>query len=190
MGFQISNMRYILLFLSFLFLGKTNGQSGQSIGFHIGIPIVNEQLKDGYKYKPYQLLFYYNFTDLLRGKKNDLFIYFEPQFVWVRFSPERNKELEFGGNLGLEYRLNFTDKTALIGAIGSGPHYITAVTPKQATGFIFSDNFTLGIRQRVGNSGTDLHLRTRFRHISNANLKKPNQGIDTWFLMVGATKAL
>lgn len=181
-----------LYILPFLFLLSTQffAQSDRSVGIHLGIPIIHEQLRDGFKYKPYQLLFYYNFTNLLKGKKNDLFVYLEPQFVWVLFSPKRKKEIEFGANLGLEYRLNFSEKTALIGAIGSGPHYITAETPKQVKGFIFSDNFTFGIKQTLGDSGTDLHLRTRFRHISNANLKKPNQGIDSWFLIVGATKSL
>ena len=183
-------MHPLLFFILIAFSAKCIGQSERSIGFHLGIPIIHEQLKDGYKYKPYQLLFYYNFTNLMKGKKNDLYVYLEPQLVWVWFSPERKKELEFGANLGLEYRLNFSEKTALIGAIGSGPHFITAKTPKQASGFIFSDNFTFGLKQSIGNSGTDIHFRTRFRHISNANLKKPNQGIDSWFLILGATKAL
>ena len=183
-------MRTILFttFLFFSFFG--NAQSNQSIGIHLGIPIVHEHLRDGFDYKPYQLLFYYNFANLLKGKKDDLFIYLEPQLVWVWFDPDRKKEIEFGANLGLKYRLNFNKKTALIGAIGSGPHYITAETPKQVKGFIFSDNFTLGLKQTVGGGDTDLHLRTRFRHISNANLKKPNQGIDSWFLIFGATKRM
>ncbi len=183
-------MRPILFFLLIFYLVECSAQTGRSVGIHLGIPIIHEQLADGYKYKPYQLLFYYNFTNLLKNKKSDLFIYLEPQLVWVWFSPNRKKEIEFGANLGLEYRLNFSEKTALIGAVGSGPHYITAETPKQVNGFIFSDNFTLGLKQSLGNSGADLHFRTRFRHISNANLKKPNQGIDSWFLIVGATKRL
>ena len=183
-------MRLIFFFLIIFCAIKCAAQSNKSVGIHIGIPIIHENLADGYKYKPYQLLFYYNFANLLKNKKSDLFIYLEPQLVWVWFSPDRKKEIEFGANLGLEYRYNFNEKTALIGAIGSGPHYITAETPNQVNGFIFSDNFTLGLKQTLSNSNTDLHFRTRFRHISNANLKKPNQGIDSWFLIVGATKHL
>ncbi len=176
----------LLIFLGVSINFSLNAQ--QSIGVHLGIPIVHENLSDGFDYKPFQLLFYYNFTNLLKGKKNDLYVYVEPQLVLVQFSPDRKNEFEFGANLGLEYRLNLSDQTAIIGAIGSGPHYITVETPQQAKGFIFSDNFTLGLKQSLGNSGTDLHLRTRFRHISNANLKKPNKGIDSWFLLLGATK--
>lgn len=180
----------IFLFSFFLsFSIYSHSQTQQSIGIHLGIPIIHEHLTDGFDYKPYQLLFYFNFKNLLKDRKDDLYIYLEPQLVWVWFSPERKKEFEFGANLGLEYRLNFNEKTALIGAIGAGPHYITAETPRQVNGFIFSDNFTLGLKQSVG-SNTDLHLRTRFRHISNANLNKPNKGIDSWFLIFGATKRI
>lgn len=182
-------MRLIVSALLILLFSCCQGQSSRSIGVHLGIPIIHEQLKDGSKYKPYQLLFYYNFANLLKGRKDDLYIYLEPQIVSVFFSPDdRGQEWEFGANLGLEYRLNFSDRTALIGAIGSGPHYITAKVEKQASGFIFSDNFTLGLKQTLGDGSTDLHLRTRFRHISNANLKQPNQGIDSWFVILGATK--
>jgi len=183
-------MRYIILLFFLPFLTPAFSQSGKSVGVHVGIPFVNEKLKEGRKYKPFQLLFYYNFTNLLKEKKNDLWVYLEPQFVWVHFSPKDKKEVEFGVNLGLEYRLNISEQTAFTAAIGSGPHYISVKTKQQARGYIFSDNFTAGIRHKIGNSGLDLDLKCRFRHISNAGIKNPNKGIDTWFVIVGATKEL
>lgn len=183
-------MRILFFLLLFLLSQNTNAQNGQSVGIHLGIPIINEKLSEGYEYQPWQLLFYWNFANLMKGKKNDLFIYLEPQLVWVHFSDKsKKKAFEFGANLGFEYRYNFNDKTALIASLGSGPHYISEETASQRGGFIFSDNFgTLGLKQSVGDSGTDLHLRARYRHISNANLKLPNKGIDNWFLIFGATK--
>ncbi len=173
-----------------LYAAYSSAQSSRSLGFHLGIPIINETLKEGRKYKPYQLLFYYNFTNLLKGKKNDLFIYLEPQLVWVHFSPKDKTEWEFGSNLGLEYRWNVSGQTAITAAIGSGPHYITVETKQQRRGFIFSDNFTAGLHQKLGKSGVNLDLKMRFRHISNANLAKPNIGIDSWFVIAGITKEL
>ena len=111
-------MRFTILPLFLLLTLKLTAQTSPSAGFHLGIPIINETLKEGRKYKPYQLLFYYNFTNLLKGKQNDLFIYLEPQLVWVHFSPKDNTEWEFGSNLGLEYRLNVSDRTAITAAIG------------------------------------------------------------------------
>ncbi|MBI5915308.1 MAG: acyloxyacyl hydrolase [Bacteroidetes bacterium] len=174
----------LLLFLSI----KTTAQTARSVGIHLGIPIIHETLKEGRKYKPYQLLFYYNFTNLLKGKKNDLFIYLEPQLVWVHFSPKGKKEWEFGSNLGFEYRLNVSENTALTAAIGSGPHYITVETKQQHRGFIFSDNFTAGLHQKLGGNGLNLDLKCRFRHISNLIFGEPNLGIDSWFVIAGFSK--
>ncbi|MBK9016863.1 MAG: acyloxyacyl hydrolase [Saprospiraceae bacterium] len=183
-------MRLTTFTILLFFALKTTAQTSCSAGVHLGIPIIHETLKEGRKYKPYQLLFYYNFANLLKGKKNDLFIYLEPQLVWVHFSPKDKKEWEFGSNLGLEYRLNVSDKTAIIAAIGSGPHFITVETRQQHRGFIFSDNFTAGLHQKLGDSGTNFDLKFRFRHISNLNFAKPNIGIDSWFVIAGITKEL
>lgn len=183
-------MRLVILLFLFGFALKLDGQHQKSIGFHLGIPFAHEKLSEGRAYKPYQLLFYYNFKNLLKDRKNDLFIYLEPQLVWARFSPKTKKEFEFGANLGLEYRLNLSEQTAFTAAIGSGPHYISVETKQQAKGFIFSDNFTAGLRRKLGDTGFDLDLKCRFRHVSNANLMKPNKGIDSWFVIVGATKGL
>lgn len=183
-------MRILVLTLFLLLSLKSLSQTSPAMGFHLGIPFIHENLREDRKYKPYQLLFYYNFTNLLKGKKNDLYIYLEPQLVWVHFSPKDDYEWEFGSNLGLEYRWNVSGQTAITAAIGSGPHYITVETRQQRRGFIFSDNFTAGIHQKLGNSGLNLDLKLRFRHISNANLAKPNNGIDSWFVIAGITKEL
>lgn len=183
-------MRFLLYTLLFFAGIKATAQTARSVGFHLGIPFIHETLKEGRKYKPYQLLFYYNFTNLLKGRKNDLFVYLEPQLVWVHFSPMDDYEWEFGANLGLEYRWNVSTQTAITAAVGSGPHFITVETRQQRRGFIFSDNFTAGLHQKLGNSGMNLDLKWRFRHISNANLAKPNIGIDSWFVIAGITKEL
>ncbi len=183
-------MRLILFLIPLFYAFSSPAQTSRSVGFHLGIPIIHETLKEGRQYKPYQLLFYYNFTNLLKGKKNDLFIYLEPQLVWVHFSPKDKTEWEFGSNLGLEYRLNVSDKTAITAAIGSGPHFITVHTRQQKRGFIFSDNFTAGILQKLNDDGLNLDLKFRFRHISNLVFGKPNIGIDSWFVIAGLTKDL
>lgn len=183
----ISMRLFTVFFLLFSFFSML-AQDKKSMGVHLGIPIIHEKLTEGRKYKPFQLLFYYNFADLLKGRKNDLVVYLEPQLVWVHFSPKDKREFEFGANLGIEYRLHLSENSSLTAAIGSGPHFITVETKQQVKGFILSDNFTAGLRRRLGDSGVNLDLKCRFRHISNANLKLPNKGIDSWFLIAGLTK--
>jgi hypothetical protein len=77
------------------------------------------------------------------------------------------------------------DRLSLYAAIGSGPHYITVETDRQARGFIFSDNFELGSAYNFERINTAFLLKFRFRHISNAGLKEPNGGIDNFFVIAG-----
>ncbi len=158
-------------------------------GIHITIPVFNEKLNEGRKYLPFQLSGNLAFKPFLTKGKSRLTTYLEPQLVWVTYSPAYENDFEIGMNAGLLYQFDLNEKIALSTSASSGPHYISAESSQQAGGFIFSDNFTLGIKYEI-HSGTYFGTSGRFRHISNANLKKPNKGIDTWFMMVGIHKTL
>jgi hypothetical protein len=176
----------LLLLLPVLALCQTSRNLSLSAGF----PLINERLPEGSHYLPFQLLASTNLTDLLKNGKSDLFVYLEPQLVVAVTTPDHKKNWEGGINLGLEYFYPLNANTAVCAAIGTGPHFLGLRTAMQARGFIFSDNFSAGIRHRIGQSGTSLDFKCRFRHISNANLQKPNLGIDNWFLMAGITRPL
>ena len=72
--------------------------------------------------------------------------------------------------------------------LGSGPHFITAEVSRQANGFIFSDNLALGSFVKLSEKDLFLNLQFKIRHLSNAELKNPNAGINTWNVMVGLSK--
>jgi hypothetical protein len=72
--------------------------------------------------------------------------------------------------------------------MGTGPHFISLRTSRQARGFIFSDNLELGLIYPVSNLHLDFNVKARYRHISNAGLEDPNVGIDNLFLVLGITK--
>ncbi len=63
-------------------------------------------------------------------------------------------------------------------AIHAGPHYISGRIKRQKPGFIFSDNFALGLLLRI-KKDIYLDMRPAFRHLSNAGLGLPNGGINT-----------
>jgi len=63
-------------------------------------------------------------------------------------------------------------------ALHAGPHYISGRIKRQKTGFIFSDNFALGLLLRIKNE-MYIDLRPAFRHLSNAGLGLPNGGINS-----------
>ena len=154
-------------------------------GAHLGIPFGHERLHEGLKYKPWQLLLYHKLADLKPRKPGRFIMALEPQLVWVHFSPKAKKEWEAGANLVFEYRWPLGSQAMVYAAIGSGPPFISVHTTQQARGFIFSDNFTAGFSHRIGKGNTWLDLKCRFRHISNAGLKEPNLGIDSWFAIAG-----
>ena len=110
--------------------------------------------------------------------------YLEPQINPVRTL--RPLDIELGINAGIRTYVKLSEKFFLYGMIGSGPHYISAEIDRQAKGFIFSDNFAFGGYMKLLKSSKQfINLQLRYRHISNAGLKKPNKGINSWNLMIG-----
>jgi hypothetical protein len=109
--------------------------------------------------------------------------YFEPQVNIVR--TQRPVDIEFGANLGIRNYIKANDGLYFYQMLGSGPHYISAEVKRQANGFIFSDNLAVGAFTRLNNKGLFLNLQFRIRHLSNAELKQPNGGINMWSVFVG-----
>lgn len=112
--------------------------------------------------------------------------YFEPQINPVK--TPRPFDIEFGANLGLRNYICINPRFYFYQMIGSGPHNISADVERQAKGFIFSDNFALGAFTALNKKNLFLNLQLRYRHISNAGLKMPNHGIDSWNFLIGLSK--
>ena len=123
-----------------------------------------------------------------RTPTNPIFLawYFEPQINPVK--TPRPLDIEFGANLGLRSYICINPRFYIYQMIGSGPHYISADVQRQAKGFIFSDNFAVGAFTSLKKKNLFLNLQLRYRHISNAGLKSPNGGIDSWNFLVGLSK--
>lgn len=89
------------------------------------------------------------------------------------------KGMEAGINGG--FILSWHDRHKTIStyiAIHAGPHYISGRIKRQKAGFIFSDNFSLGLLLHLKNN-IYLDIRPAFRHLSNAGFGLPNGGINT-----------
>ncbi len=116
-------------------------------------------------------------------------IYAEPQFnpVILQKPEENSMEYEFGSNFGIQYMYPLTKNIYSYINIGSGPHYISVHTYRQATGFIFSDNMGTGFYFFFSKS-IALNTTFRLRHMSNANTRMPNEGINTFNFMAGISK--
>jgi hypothetical protein len=95
--------------------------------------------------------------------------------VWI---PEVKNGYEFGFHPGIAFLKNFwEDEISVYAMIIIGPHYISGSLNRQVSGFIFSDNFMLGADIRLYRS-LYFDVSVGYRHISNANLKMPNDGIN------------
>ncbi len=117
-------------------------------------------------------------------------ILFQPQLNFSRLEEGENRNnpengIEFGINAGILGRKTFLDGNAAVYTlISAGPHFISKSPEYQASGFIFSDNFAIGLNQKLSHK-TYLDLRFGYRHLSNAGLNKPNKGIDNWIIGLG-----
>jgi len=117
----------------------------------------------------------------MKNLRGSLSGYLEPQFNPV-INPET--DFEFGIGLGVQYTSRLTDKLSTYISVSAGPHYISVVTRDQANGFIFSTAIGGGLYLFLTKNSA-INLGYRLRHISNANLAKPNWGIDTHFGVIG-----
>jgi hypothetical protein len=183
----------IFAFLLLIFSLQLNAQENHTSffaekGFKIGGCAYSITLPEGNNYRPLLLMGDLGHELTKKEKKGKWWIIFEPQFNPV-FLNDELKEAEFGINIAFRYKYQLTESFYMYSQLGSGPHFITISTTRQAHGFIFSDNLALGISKSIHKNWM-LNTEIRIRHISNANIMKPNRGMNNIFLAIGITKKL
>ncbi len=199
--YQLTSLKYLycILFLAVSHFTvaqstlKPTLKSEHKIGFIGGIGISTNQIgitvNYDYEVTLFQLQYFYTILD--KGTWQ-LELIGQPQFNTSSFVPQDNEDViikgyEYGLNGGVVIRKYFFDYAlSLYGLLSAGPHYVSDVPNRQAAGFIFSDNFMIGTSIHLFKS-VELDLRTGIRHLSNANLKKPNGGINNFLLNAGFT---
>jgi hypothetical protein len=72
----------------------------------------------------------------------------------------------------------------LYAGLSTGPHYVSDAPRRQAPGFLFSDNLIAGLNY-AASKVLVLDFRFGARHISNANFKEPNGGVNNLILQFG-----
>lgn len=122
------------------------------------------------------------FIPALRHHRGVLSFFLEPQFNPVL----KPTEIEFGLGIGLQYTYPLTEWISPYLLFVTGPHYISVDTTTQADGFNFSNAAGVGFYLPLTRS-IALNCGYRYRHISNADLKKPNGGIDSHIGLLGVS---
>ena len=117
----------------------------------------------------------------LKGHRGLLTAYIEPQVNPV-IGPE--DDMEFGVGVGLQYQYPVTPFLSIYVNASTGPFYVSVDTADQADGFIFANHVGAGAYFFV-NKNTAVNAGYRLRHMSNANTREPNGGIDSHFGVIG-----
>lgn len=93
--------------------------------------------------------------------------------------------VEAGLNVGFRYLTPLADWVSVYGEISSGPVYFSIDTVEQGDeGFNFISQFGAGLQFEFARN-IALNAGYRFRHLSNAGLSDPNDGINTNALITG-----
>lgn len=83
---------------------------------------------------------------------------------------------EYALNAGIIYRRFLNAQASVFATLNSGPMYIDTDTERLKKGFAFSDVISIGYNYKWKKISFD--AKFMFRHASNANLQKPNYGLN------------
>ncbi|MBN2571726.1 MAG: acyloxyacyl hydrolase [Ignavibacteriales bacterium] len=188
--------RFVIAIFIFTIINYTNlfsqdlifNGKDHKIGFQFGYGTQN-LLEVDYHYDVYLFQVQY-FYSLINEETWSLEINIQPQFNFtsykhINFATSNESGYEYGLNFGIIARKNIlNDHLGVYILVGFGPHYTSGTPERQANGFIFSDNFMFGINLKIINN-IYCDLRTGLRHISNADLKEPNCGVNNFVINSG-----
>lgn len=95
---------------------------------------------------------------------------------------------EYSLNIGGIARRNFSKQFSVFALVSTGPDYLSKETPRLSKGFAFSNNASLGVTYKI--EDISFTLTSGIRHISNANTRPINNGVDTGNMELGITYRL
>jgi len=151
-------------------------------------PKVGEELRRDYDFYPVFVGLGFNLKDLTKriGFNPPVTFEFqlEPYIAYVS-SPDAN--VEFGNSFLLKFGLVPESwKLQLYGKAGVGMAYMTNHTHEQSTQFNFIESGGVGASYFISDH-LALTVEGRIRHLSNAGIKQPNHGINTYFALAGVS---
>lgn len=139
---------------------------------------------------------------LKKGRTIDYELLFEPQVNITKFrqfnrslnlTEEERKAnkvvdqahlLEYGITNGVLFRHHLTTYLSTYGIISFGALYLGNSTARLVKGINFASQASLGISLQTFKN-TSFDIRAGMRHLSNAGLKSPNSGVNTFHVETG-----
>lgn len=158
--------------------------------FGFGHSFVGEDLWDGRNYALYLTSAGISREMLKLNSDADLLFLTDIHFGLVHTQPDTLDAIDVAWNAAAGLDWKPLKNLSIQFSAGSGPAWQSSVSPKQRKGFVFSNNFTLGVRCRILRGLMEINPQIRFRHMSNGGLFLPNSGIDNFFLLLGLSVPL
>lgn len=189
----------IIFFLSFLIVNFSYGdnQNNQNttekneqvytkeFGIFSGWASGELKIQDDYEAIPLHLQFGFDITSLLSKinirQQGNLRFLLEPYLNTI-VSP--NSNVEIGNNFILKYSYPIYKRIYLYFEGGLGMLYTSQHTYEQSTQFNFSEQAGGGISYLFSKNKA-ISFGYRYRHLSNADIKEPNRGIDMDYFLCG-----
>ncbi|MCM8772671.1 MAG: acyloxyacyl hydrolase [Candidatus Omnitrophica bacterium] len=134
------------------------------------------KIKNPKNYKFYTLMF--DFSRPIRSSKN-FFFQIEPFISYVE-SPSDN--FEIGLSFFTLYKFSSGNIQPYI-KVGTGIIYLSTDFVEQSTHFNFVSSACFGIK--FGLKRISFYTEGRIRHVSNAGIKEPNEGINSKIFLIG-----
>jgi hypothetical protein len=91
---------------------------------------------------------------------------------------------EYVLNVGVVYRRYLNLNSSVFATLNSGPMYIDTDTERLKKGFAFSDILSVGYNYKINKISFD--AKCMIRHVSNANIQKPNYGLNSVGFEIGS----
>ncbi len=157
-----------------------------SIGVMSGYLFAPLKDKQDYKVVPFCVSLNFNYRSLFKNAekiKGDVIFSLEP-FINTVYSPDAN--IEAGMNLLVRYVFPSKSKLRFYIKGGFGAVYMTQHTKEQSTQYNFLSQVGPGVSYFL-NKHTSIDFEYRFRHLSNADIKEPNAGINANVFLCGIT---
>lgn len=167
-------MKKKLLFLFFLFCTIFCFAEDFKTDYFIGYSYAKIQNPRNYE----TFTFLADFTKPIKNSKN-FFYQIEPSIAYVK-SPSDN--FEIGISCFLLYRFSESNFQPYF-KIGTGIIYLSTDFIEQSTHFNFASSIALGFKFNLNKFS--IYTEGRLRHVSNAGIKEPNEGINSKIFLIG-----
>jgi len=177
-----------LNFFPFALLTAQENKTLEGIEFLTGFAWGKLKEKGNYYLFPLKIFFDFNLKNLTQkiGFHPRPLLQFQVE-PFINFVSQPKQNLETG--ISFWFKMGILPETSRFQPyfkLGTGIVYLTQHTREQATQFNFTEQAFLGMHYYF-NKNTAFTLEGGIRHLSNASLKSPNHGINSYAVLTGIT---